>query len=65
MIESCCLPTNSTKIEDEFSDFSELICVLLSSVAPDHKNNTTIGFLVHENLQKEVLRDISNFMVPN
>ena len=43
-------PTNSTKIEDEFGDFSELICVFLFSVAPNHQNNATIGFLIHENL---------------
>ena len=37
MIESCCPLTKFTKIEDEFSDFSHLICLLLFSIVPNHK----------------------------
>ena len=54
VIKSFCPPTNSKRIEDEFSDFSELRCVLIFSVAPNHQNNATIGFLIHENLWKVV-----------
>ena len=39
MIESCGPPTNSTKTEDEFSNLSELICMLPFSVVPNHQNN--------------------------
>ena len=52
-------------MEDEFSDFEELICSLFFLVASNQQNNVTIGFVIHENLWKEVLLDISNLMVPN
>ena len=46
---SYCPRTNFTKMEDEFSDFEELICSLLFLVASNHRNNATIGFVIHEN----------------
>ena len=38
------------KMEHEFTDFKELICSLLFSVASNHRNNVSIGFVIHENL---------------
>ena len=46
-------PTNLTKMENEFMDFKELICLLLFSVASNHRNNAIIGFVIHENLKKK------------
>ena len=48
--KSCCPPTNFTKMEDEWSNFDELICTLLSVVTSNHRNNAIIGFVIHENL---------------